>query len=528
MKRSLAPRTWRPNNSDCSDGGRNTKVKGIAPLVEGPVFGAIEAQEEVRAPQGDEVRPYRRGSLDSAMQLIASSMEECTEHIRQKRLATTSKGPFESRKATWASLASRAGFSEPFCLQPSMIYAVMGAMDLAGYRSSELYLDTARQVHIEAGRPWTQQLAQASRQARRACQRGRGPAKQAQPLPFRDLCNLEIHKDQLANGGPLWPVRAMLLASWWLLREIEASAAKPSHVEVDETNRLVHWRLPSSKCDWQALGATRTHACNCGMAREASCPFHLMKDQLKSVRELKVDVLFPSKRGDESTKAGWSDTIQELAKKLGLAILTPSGARKFTGHSARATGAVFLAQTQVELWRIQLFGRWGSNVFQRYVREAPLTQLHHLSRETSVQTSLLAARAELAALIAKSKQDRAELPNAPLKEQPVEHLMDCEAAAMIAAPAPAPPQVQFVVNRSTYGKVHKVVVSGPNCPHFRWHTACHWYFARNQADYELVNTKPEHKEECSKCFKSRTDRSDDESTTSSSSSESRSALQVGN
>ena len=192
------------------------------------------------------------------MQLIASSREECTDHIRQKRLATTSKGPFESRKSTWATLASRAGFSEPFCLQPNMIYAIMGAMDMAGYRSSELYLDTARQVHIEAGRPWTQQLALAARQARRACQRGRGPAKQAQPLPLRDLSNLTIGKESIANGGPLWPVRAMLLASWWLLREIEASAARPTHVEIDEGNKLIHWRLPSSKCDWQALGHTNT------------------------------------------------------------------------------------------------------------------------------------------------------------------------------------------------------------------------------------------------------------------------------
>ena len=96
---------------------------------------------------------------------------------------------------------------------PEMIFTVMGALDGADYRSAELYSDVARQRHITSGTQWTQQLAPAKR-ATRACQRGRGPAKQAQPLP---LANLHQVSQQLAPAhpqGPQFPARATLISSW--------------------------------------------------------------------------------------------------------------------------------------------------------------------------------------------------------------------------------------------------------------------------------------------------------------------------
>ena len=106
------------------------------------------------------------------------------------------------------------------------VFTVMGALDRAEYRSAELYLWTAKSIHIERGHEWTAQLIQAARRAKAACKRGRGPAKQAQPLPLSDLHRISDQLSPFVKHGPCHPVRSTVLVSWWLLREIEASFAK--------------------------------------------------------------------------------------------------------------------------------------------------------------------------------------------------------------------------------------------------------------------------------------------------------------
>ena len=72
----------------------------------------------------------------------------------------------------------------------------------------------------------------------------------------------------------MWPARASLLASWWLLREIEAAHAIREHIEIDQANKRVNWRLPPSKTDWKALGASRSHSCSCECAPAAPVSAH--------------------------------------------------------------------------------------------------------------------------------------------------------------------------------------------------------------------------------------------------------------
>ena len=195
------------------------------------------------------------------------------------------------------------------------------------------------------------------------------------------------------------------------------------------------------------------------------------------------------------------------------------GASRFPGHTGRATGAVHLAQTQIELWRIQLFGRWGSEAFKLYVRQAPLSQLHLLAQEASVHTALASAKAELAAIFAQIKSSQDLLAKQPVAQQPMQCLVDCEAATG-STPVHSPPETElYVVNRRHLGKVHRVATHGPRVQHYLWHSTCHWYFARHQADYRLVNTIPENAQKCAKCFRaSHQSSSSSDSATSESSS----------
>lgn len=389
-------------------------------------------------------------------------------------------------------------------------------------------MDTAKQVHIAAGRPWTQQLQQAANQAKRACQRGRGPAKQAQPLPLLELGKLEDTKESWAPEGPAFPVRSTIIISWWLLREIEASLAEISHVDIDPVNKVAHWRLPSSKADWKALGAVRTHACACDeLSTTKVCPFHCIQSQRNWAQSIRSQWLFPSPQGSSPTKLGWATSFEAIATRLGLEINSPTGFKLFTGHSARATGAVYLAQSQTELWRIQLFGRWGSECFLRYVRDAPLTQLQSLAKEATLRHSLAAAKAELSSLLKAARDHTQEAYALPIQQQPAAILMDCEASAPLDEPVGQPSATQYVVNRSTRGKVHKVASHATDLEHFRWRTLCGWYFTRHQVDYSLISDLDESLPECAKCFNHPKQSKESEASSSDSSSESSSASQVG-
>ena len=127
-----------------------------------------------------------------------------------------------------------------------------------------------------------------------------------------------------------------------------------------------------------------------------------------------------------------------------------------------------MALNQVELWRIQLFGRWGSDCFKIYVRSAPLSQLTMLAKETSVQTSLLVARQELQALLKQIKQVEVPNPVVPLKSQPVEALADCENAAELIEPPAVQDDVCYVLNRTSRGKLHRVRHKSHHSQHYLW------------------------------------------------------------
>lgn len=234
-----------------------------------------------QASEGGGPRPYARGSSAEALAYIANP-SLCSSALKKDICAATTAGPNESRRQLWSDLATRAGYSDPFHLRPEMVYEVMGALKLAGFRSAQLYLDTAKAQHVSLGHTWSDQLQQCYRAAVRSCLRNIGSPKQASPLPLAELTALG-GSEAVVNNGPIWPARSALLASWWLLREIEASHAVREHIEVDEGNRRISWRLPSSKTDWKALGATRCHSCSCEFAPPEQCPYHCMVAHLAAI-----------------------------------------------------------------------------------------------------------------------------------------------------------------------------------------------------------------------------------------------------
>jgi len=486
--------------------------EGFAIPVEEETPNPEASVTHVRDRSNGEANPYSRGNSKAAL-AAASDRAKCQQILAEGALADSSRGPLASRRSLWAQLAIRAGYPDPFHITPDLMYAVMGALKQAGHRSAYQYLEAAQAQHIALGYSWSPQLQQAKRSAIRSCERFLGNPKQAGGLPFTRLPEIGDVEPLVANG-PSWPGRCTILISWWLLREREAAQAKRGHITVDHGLKQIKWRLPSSKTDHKALGAERCHSCACELSSRALCPFHLMLDQLNSIPDHPLAVLFPSAPNYPATKAGWADTFQEIARRLGLPLSHPNGARIYSGHSARVTGARHLAATNVELWRIQLFGRWGSQIFMHYLQDTPLLQMNHLALESSAMLSIQAAKWEL-------KQLLRQMGDCKPKVAQVNQMMlqDCE-SAMQDLPV-AKPTDPWVKNTNPGGKMHRVLIWDREQHPRAWKSRCGWNFGLQRAEFEVIEADPSlPTRRCIKCFpecKGQTEDSDCPTSSSSSS-----------
>ena len=485
-------------------------------LSEGFAMGRnAEAENDIPAnPAYSGPRPYGRGSLDKALRLAGGSADACAEALICDIDAESSKASIKSLQNTWERIASQAGFSNPFQLTPNLVFCVVGVLKAAEYRSAANYLEAAKRKHISMGHVMSDQLKQACRQAIRSAKRDLGPAKQAEPIPLPSMAAIKS-REAADPEGPLAPGRSTLLASWWLLREIEASHARVSHVSFDWSKKEVSLKLPNSKTDFMALGTSRSHSCSCTVSTPQMCPYHGMMAHVafaKSIAGNREGWLFPTSEGQKPTKSGWCKTFMEVADRSGIIGYWDNGAPKFTGHTARASGAHHLAQAGVDLWRVQIFGRWSSAAFLRYVRSAPLASLSSLATESSLTNSIAAARLELQALAAQPGAPQLEDPKELV---PVNHDMIVEATPVKVIP---PAVREFVQNTASCGKFHEVLVKGDSIHPREWRTRCGWYFGRGLTTYSLQNSEPS-EARCKVCFpEARCETTSDSSTSSDSSS----------
>ena len=95
-----------------------------------------------------------------------------------------------------------------------------------------------------------------------------------------------------------------------------------------------------------------------------------------------------------------SATVVAIAMALGLLVNGITGAQRFSGHTFRVTRAMYLVSCGLDVWRIQLHCRWGSNSVLRHVRLAPLSGSVALEASSGrdlkhVERTIVAAKAEL-------------------------------------------------------------------------------------------------------------------------------------
>ena len=173
--------------------------------------------------------------------------------------------------------------------------------------------------------------------------------------------------------------------------------------ELDIAGLSVTLTLPVSKADPQAQGCRRSWGCVCTPRADTwiqPCAFHaflqhrtrLMK---KGSEWLDADApLFPNAAGLHCSKPGVVSGFRALASAMSSLAIRGQG--EIGGHTARVTGARYLAALGVELAIIQLMARHASSCIMGYVRDAPLLTI------TGLTKAKRAARAEQDATVVQS------------------------------------------------------------------------------------------------------------------------------
>ena len=337
------------------------------------------------------------GSQSLALQSVIS-VEDRENLLRRADARVVTCGTLANRDSlwkTWCTFARAWGIA-PLPVTPFVARRILATFMAGRYRTPEQYVSEARRRHtLHTGAAFTPDTEIVVRDYGRACRRGIGPARAKDDFEFQVLFQLpHFWFDPEQVDLPLAPVAMMLLNCWWMTREIEASAARASHVSLDNVNKTVTWLLPASKRDPYAVGEARTHGCGCTpLARHPACPYHLFVDYMAVLTAKFGDdccspprnfPLFPSVRGATLLKKHVITAYRTVIHKAGIATTTTDGLgnvrQRFGGHICRVVGAVWLFQTLKECtWcncsrdgaLMQFFGTFGIHHYESKLNSHP-------------------------------------------------------------------------------------------------------------------------------------------------------------
>ena len=267
--------------------------------------------------------------------------------------APSSRATGEGNWNTWVAFHSGwFGTSVPALpLTTVKLFAVSACFKEGGHRSCRAFMGKAREHHILEGYTWTEELDLARRKATLSVQRGLGVARQS--APFDLVAVLRAVQDgsyQPAANAPLGWSSLLVLATFFMMREVEVAAATVSHVTLDAAAARVTLRLPVSKSDAGAAGCSRTWGCICsGGAIRPDCPYHaavVHMDLLKTTfgeSGLGALPLFPTLAGDVVLKSDVVAALEASVAATGATVITENGGILLGGHSFKVTGAQRLA-----------------------------------------------------------------------------------------------------------------------------------------------------------------------------------------
>ena len=232
----------------------------------------------------------------------------------------------------------------------------------------------------------------------------------------------------------------------------------------------------------------------------------------------------PASDGLELSKSSIIRGFRLALEHAGVPLQRPdeSGQQldRFQGHCARVSGAQWLVSLGLQLSLVQILGRWTSYAIQRYVQQAPLTQVpaaasQILSQGGSLDSSLEAGAGAMQLFSVEGRastqlRDRERSPKrvrrvvAPLSSSAAQSSLASSAAAIDTLRAEVSalqkavekPAEQFI-RQPRSGRIHRIAVEeAANLPK-KWRTRCGWPYGCRY--FDRITSAPAGR----RCFESR-------------------------
>jgi len=410
-------------------------------------------------------------------------MEQALALYERDKSASSASSSRDSNLATWIQFHHDWFKDEEWLpLTPHKLACVASMFKQGGYRSYSNYLSRVKEEHVVHGGAWYDALDLEARKSVKSVLRGIGPPRQSADFNFAAVWRVQIC---LPEGAPINFEHAIVLACFFLLREIELAHLQVGHMTLDYDAKTVTLHLSVSKTDPLALGTYKTWGCVCEGRMDEPCAFHAACSALETlVTELGEAVgsdtpLFPTAAGEIVSKEAVVSALELCVAAAGGQELDKEGNRRYGGHSFRVTGARHLAALGLELLVIMALARWMSHIILHYVRDAPLAAITDtykaLSRKSrQPYTDLLGEVGESVKALSGALADHKCLLNnlrGDLDAHKEHQLVIAQAGAM----APESSRAKSVFN--TNGKEHCILVGGDlSTLPLLWRTKCGWKF----------------------------------------------------
>ena len=478
--------------------------------------------------------PERRSSARASMTAALEAMEpgrraDTLAAIDSNLLAQSTRRAMESRVKMLTTLADRGNFPL-FPLDAQKLQLIAGALRIGGYRSAGLYLDAAlwHQEH-RLRVPVSADLRRAAKSITKAALRGLPGSRLKQAFDLADLATL-VERDVVAGSFDMnilpHAVDIVVLATWFMLREIEIAGARIKDIEVTPAAVSLDMPLHKTAQGGQQELTRRSFRCVCSTAAQPLCPRCAADRHVRRLDRAEPGAyLFPGAGGQQRTKLETAELFNMVLSSAGVqTIYTDTAGHKrfiFGGHAARVAGATFLALRGVPVAVIQLIGRWSSTAVERYTQQAPLAVAPGIPAQAlaaggdQTNAALGPAPAQLgntqaAAAICDANpggQESTATPGEPLVAPgvpAVDFSAELPAIEFIPAPisaekaiAPTDQSTQYVMNCRTK-LLHKPAADENTTERAEWQARCGWPYGVRQ--FFRLNDLPPAPAMCRRCF----------------------------
>ena len=280
---------------------------------------------------------------------------------------------------------------EPWPISLEAVRSVAASLRRGGYRSAQNYFDAAvayqERFREQAVDPL---LKKAMRRYTRAVLRGLPGSRLKTVFPVDRLTALVVIGEvPAARAWSPWTsahvADALLLAAWFMLREIEFAAARTQDLEAAGGTVTLRVPLHKAATGGQTELTMRQLRCACRSAVSPLCPYHSAVRHIERLKAAGVwfrdRPLFPDSSGATWEKSSAILLFRRVLMAAGIQTTavdhTGAPVQLFGGHLARVAGASWLASKGVPTPVIQLLGRWSSAAVERYIQAAPLDYIYN-------------------------------------------------------------------------------------------------------------------------------------------------------